>query len=191
MHIFQNLKTPDKFRIEQDKAIAKKRGLSLEEYRAQKKKEQEEERKIMHNEELKSLGITEEEFQTKDRNRIRKRKYIDYAWGLFSIICVPMVLFLLYYGMPEFLKSSGIGKEVLLIVGVIFVVVIVVFYLCAPVFMAFWSFLGGGKGNRLLKVVIALIITLLVVGLILSAFGYIGNGEVDIYEPGKLRPNKF
>jgi hypothetical protein len=41
MHIFQNLKTPEQFQQEKDKAIAKKRGVTLEEYRALKKKEHE------------------------------------------------------------------------------------------------------------------------------------------------------
>ena len=57
----------------------------------------------------------------------------------------------LFYGIGSTINSSEIGKDVILIVGTIFVVSLVAFYLCTPVFLIFWAFLGRGKGNRYLK----------------------------------------
>lgn len=190
MHIFQNFKTPEQFQLEKDKAIAKKRGVTLEEYRALKKKEHEEECQRIHLEELKRLGLTEEEFQNREKKRKHKDKYLGYVKGVLMAICVPLILFLLYYGIPEFLSSLETGKDFILIVGIIFVVGLVAFYLGTPVFLTFWAFLGKGKGNRYLKAIVVLILTLLVVGLVLYTCGSMGSGS-DMYEPGKLRPDKF
>ena len=76
MHIFQNIKTPEKFRLEEEIAIAKKRGVSLEEYRAIKKKEYEEECQRIHLEELKKLGLSEKEYQKKENQRLKKEKIL-------------------------------------------------------------------------------------------------------------------
>ena len=191
MHIFQNLKTPEQFQQEKDKAIAKKRGVTLEEYRALKKKEHEEECQRIHMEELKRLGLTESEFKNREKKRLQREKYLGYVKGALIAIFAPLVLFLLYYGIPAFLSSSEIGKDFILVVGIIFVVCLVAFYLCTPVFLTFWAFLGKGKGNHYLKAIVVLILTLLVVGLVLYTCGSMGNGGTEIYEPGKLRPDKF
>lgn len=191
MHVFQNLKTPEQFQLEKDKAIAKKRGVTLEEYRALKKKEHEEECQRIHMEELKRLGLTEAEFKNREKKRQQKEKYLGYVKGALIAIFAPLVLFLLYYGIPAFLTSSEIGKDVFLIVGIIFVVALVAFYLCTPVFLTIWAFLGRGKGNRYLKAIVVLILTLLVVGLVLYTCGSMGNDGTEMYEPGKLRPDKF
>lgn len=97
----------------------------------------------------------------------------------------------LIYGIGSAINSSEIGKDVILIVGIIFVVALVTFYLCTPVFLTIWAFLGRGKGNRYLKAIVVLILTLLVVGLVLYTCGSMGNSGTDIYEPGKLRPDKL
>lgn len=97
----------------------------------------------------------------------------------------------LLYSIGSAINSSEIGKDVILIVGVIFVVGLVAFYLGTPVFLTFWAFLGRGKGNHYLKAIVVLILTLLVVGLVLYTCGTMGNSGTDIYEPGKLRPDKF
>lgn len=96
----------------------------------------------------------------------------------------------LLYGICSTINSSEIGKDIILIIGVIFVVGIVAFYLCTPVFLMLWAFLGRGKGNRYLKALVVLILTILVVGLVLYTYGSMGSGS-DMYEPGKLRPDKF
>ena len=189
MHIFQNLKTPEQFQQEKDKAIAKKRGVSLEEYRVLKKKEHDEECQRIHTEELIRLGLSEEEFQKREKKRKQKEKYLGYVKDVLMAICVPLILFLLYYGIPEFLSSLETGKDFILIVSIIFVVGLVAFYLGTPVFLTFWAFLG--KGNHYLKSIVVLILTLLVVGLVLYTCGSMGNGGTEIYEPGKLRPDKF
>lgn len=189
MHIFQNLKTPEQLQIEKDKAIAKKRGVTLEEYRVLKKKEHEEECQRIHLEELKRLGLTEEEYQERENKRIKKEKIHKHIKDVILAISVPLVLFLLYYGIPAFLSSSEIGKDVLLIVGGIFVVGLVAFYLGTPIFLTVWAFFSEGRGNRYLKVVITLILTIIIFGFILYTCGSIGGGDTDIYEPGKLRPD--
>ena len=97
----------------------------------------------------------------------------------------------LFYGIGSTINSSEIGKDVILIVGIIFVVSLVVFYLCTPVFLTIWAFLGRGKGNRYLKRGVVLVLTLLVVGLLLYTCGSLGSDGTDIYEPGKVRPDKF
>jgi len=191
MHIFQNLRTPEQFQLGKDMAIAKKRGVTLEEYRALKKKEHEEECQRIHMEELKRLGLTEAEFKNREKKRLQKEKYLGYVKGALIAILAPLVLFLLYYGIPAFLSSSEIGKDFILIVGVIFVVGIVAFYLCTPVFLTFWAFLGKGRGKRYQKAFVILILTLLVVGLVLYTCGSMGSGGAELYEPGKLRPDKF
>lgn len=190
MNIFQNIKTPEQIRLEEEMAIAKKRGVSLEEYRALKKKEHEEECQRIHMEELKRLGITEEEYQERERKRIRKDKIIRNVKGIIVAICMLIVLFLMYYGIPAFLLSSEIGKDIFLIVGIIIVVGLVAFCLGTPVFLSVWAFKDRGKGNRYLTAIVVLILTLLVVGLVLYTCGSMGGGA-DIYEPGKLRPDKF
>jgi len=190
MHIFQNLKTPEQFQLEKDKAIAKKRGISLEEYRVLKKKEHDEECQRIHMEELIMLGLTEEEFQKREKKRKQKEKILRYIKEVAFAISALLVLFLFYYGIPAFLSSSEIGKDIILIIGVIFVVGIVAFYLCTPVSLTLWAFLGKGKGNWYLKALVVLILTILVVGLVLYTCGSMGGGS-DMYEPGKLRPDKF
>lgn len=191
MHIFQNLKTPEQFRLEEEIAIAKKRGISLEEYRAIKKKEYEEECQRIHMEELKRLGLSEDEFQKEEKQRLRKEKILMCIKGILMAICVPLVMFLLYYGIPSFLSSSEIGKDVLLIIGIVFVVGLVVFYLGTPIFLTLWAFLSEDKGNRYLKASIALILTLLVVGLVLYTCRPLSGEDTDIYDTEKLRPDKF
>ena len=191
MHIFNNVKTPEQFRLEEDSAIAKKRGLSLEEYRTLKKKEYEEECQRIHMEELKRLGITEEEYQKREKKKIQKENILRRVKDILFALSVPLILFLLYYGIPAFLSSSEIGKDFILIVGIIFVVGLVAFYLCTPVFLTLWAFFGRGKGNRYLKAIVVLILTLLVVGLVLYTCGSMGNGGTEIHELGKLRPDKF
>lgn len=191
MHIFQNIKTPEKFRLEEEIAIAKKRGLSLEEYRAIKKKEYEEERQRIHLEELKRLGLSEKEYQKKEKQRLQKEKILRYVKGTLMAICVPLVLFLMSYGIPSYLSSTEIGKDVLLIVGILFVIGLVALYLCAPVFLIIWEFLGKVVRNRYLKLVMGIMITILIVGFLLYTCGAIGDGGAGTYEPGKLRPDKF
>ena len=109
---------------------------------------------------------------------------------LFAIVLLVGSLALLY-GICDAINSSELGKDVILIVGVIFVVGLVAFYLGTPVFLTFWAFLGEGKGNHYLKSIVVLILTLLVVGLVLYTCGSMGEGCVDIYEPAKLRPDKI
>lgn len=191
MHIFNNIKTPEQFRLEKEMAAAKKHGMSLEEYRVHKKKEIEDERQRLHMEELKRLGLTEEEYQKRESKRIRKEKFNKYAKNVLIAISVPLVLFLMYYGIPEYLSSSEVGKDVLLVIGIILVLGLIGFYLGVPVFHIIWNFISRGEGNRLLKIVVSLIIALLIVGLLLYTCGSLGNGGSEIYEPGKLRPDKF
>ena len=191
MHIFQNLKTPEQFRLAEEIAIAKKRGVSLEEYRVIKKKEYEEECQRIHMEELQSLGITEVEHQKREKKRKQKEKYREYTERLIVGISVPLVLFLLYYGIPSFLSSYETGKNVFLIVGIVFVLGLVVFYLCIPVFLTLWAFVDRVRSKRYFKVIIALVITLLVAGLILYIIGSTGISSSEIHEPVKLRPDRF
>lgn len=107
---------------------------------------------------------------------------------LFAIVLLVGSVALLY-GIGSAINSSEIGKDVILIIAIIFVVALVAFYLCTPVFLTFWAFLG--KGNHYLKSIVVLILTLLVVGLVLYTCGSMGNGGTEIYEPGKLRPDKI
>lgn len=191
MHIFQNIKTPEQFRLEKEIAIAKKRGVSLEGYRAIKKKEYEDECQRIHQEELKRLGLSEDEYQKKEKQRLQKEKIHKYVKGALMAICIPLVLFLLYYGIPYYLSSTEIGKDVLLIVGITFVIGLVMFYLGTPVFLIIWEFLGKVVGNRYLKLILGIMITILIVGFLLYTCGVMGDGGAGTYEPGKLRPDKF
>lgn len=191
MHIFQNIKTPEKFRLEEEIAIAKKRGVSLEEYRAIKKKEYEEECQRIHLEELKRLGLSEKEYQKKEKQRSQKEKILRHIKGALIAISVSLVLFLMYYGIPSCLSTTEIGKDVMLIVGIIFVIGLVAFYLGTPVFLIIWEFLGKIVGNRYLKLILGIMITILIVGFLLYTCGSVGDGTVGTYEPGKLRPDKF
>lgn len=191
MHIFQNIKTPEQFRLEEEIAIAKKRGVSLEEYRAIKKKEYEEECQRIHLEELKRLGLSEKEYQKKEKQRSQKEKILRHIKGALMAISVPLILFLMYYGIPSYLSTTEIGKDVMLIVGIIFVIGLVAFYLGTPVFLLIWKFLGRVVGNRYLKLILGIMITILIVGFLLYTCGAVGDGGTGIYEPGKLRPDKF
>lgn len=191
MHIFQNLRTPETIKLEEDRTIAKNRGISLEEYRALKKKEYDEKYRRIHDEELKRLDISEEEYQKRNKKKELKEKKLGYVTGTFFTIFMASVLFLIYYGIPAFLSSSEIGKGILIVVGIIFVVGLIAFYLCTPVFLTIWAFLNRGKGNRYLKALVAILLMLFVVGLVLYTCGSWDNGSTEIYEPGKLRPDKF
>lgn len=95
----------------------------------------------------------------------------------------------LLYGIGSAINSSEVGKDFILIVGIIFVAGLVAFYLGTPVFLTFWAFIG--KGNRYLKAIVVLILTLIVVGLVLYTCGAMGSGGTELYEPGKLRPDKI
>ena len=97
----------------------------------------------------------------------------------------------LLYGIGSAVDSSEFGKDVLLIVGGIFVVGLVAFYLGTPTFLIVWAFLSEGKMNRYLKAIITLILTIIIVGFVLYTCGSIGGGDTNIYEPSKLRPERF
>ena len=97
----------------------------------------------------------------------------------------------LLYGIGSAINSSEVGKDFILIVGIIFVAGLVAFNLGTPVFLTFWAFLAKGKGNRYLKAIVVLILTLIVVGLVLYTCGAMGSGGTELYEPGKLRPDKI
>ena len=109
---------------------------------------------------------------------------------LFAIILLVASIALLF-GIGSAIDSSETGKNILFVVGILFVIGLVAFYLCTPVFLTAWEFFGGTKGNRYLRTIVVLILTLLVVGVFLYTCGSLGSGGTDIYEPGKLRPDKF
>lgn len=118
----------------------------------------------------------------------------DNWFGAFKGCLFAIVLFVgaiaLLYGIGDIINSSEIGRDIILIVGIIFVVGLIFFYLGTPVFMTLWAFLCGSK-NRYLKIVLVLILTLLIVGLLLYTCGSIDDGGTNIYESGKLRPDRF
>lgn len=118
-------------------------------------------------------------------------RWFDAFKGCLFAIVLFVGSIVLLYGIGSVINSSEIGKDFILVVGVIFILGIVVFYLCTPVFLTIWASIGGRKGNRYLKGVVALLLTLIVVGLILYIFGFMGNGGSELCEPGKLRPDKF
>ena len=109
---------------------------------------------------------------------------------MFAIILLVASIALLF-GIGSAIDSSETGKNILFVVGILFVIGLVAFYLCTPVFLTAWEFFGGTKGNRYLRTIVVLILTLLVVGVFLYTCGSLGSGGTDIYEPGKLRPDKF
>lgn len=119
----------------------------------------------------------------------------DSWYDAFKGCLLAIVLFFgsiaLFYSIGSAIDSSETGKSVLFVVGILFVIGLVAFYLCTPVFLTFWAFLGKGRGNRYLKAFVVLILTLLVVGLFLYTWGSLGSDGADIYEPGKMRPDKF
>ncbi len=109
---------------------------------------------------------------------------------LFAIVLFVGSIAILY-GVGSAIEYSEIGRYILIIVGILFVVGLVAFYLCTPVFLTFWAFLDKGRDNRYLKAIVVLFLTILVVGLVLYTCGSMGSGGTDLYEPGKLRPDKF
>lgn len=108
---------------------------------------------------------------------------------LFAIILLAGSIALLC-GIGSAIDSSETGKSILFVVGILFILGLVAFYLGTPAFLMFWAFLDKGKGNKYVKLIIGLIITILVVGLILYISGSIGVGT-EYIEPGKMRPDRF
>ena len=130
----------------------------------------------------------------KDRLNEEPKKEAESWFDAFKGCLFAVVLFVgsiaLLYGIGSAINSSEIGKDVLLIVGGVFVLGLV-FYLSTPIFLIVWAFLSEGRVNRYLKVIITLILTIIIVGFVLYTCGSIGGGDTDIYEPGKLRPDRF
>ena len=119
------------------------------------------------------------------------KSWFDAFKGCLFAIVLFVSSTVLLYGIGSVINSSEIGKNFILIVGVIFILGIVAFYFCTPIFLTIWASIGSRKSNRYLKAFVVLLFTLMVVGLILYIFGSMSNGGSELHEPGKLRPYKF
>lgn len=123
------------------------------------------------------------------------KKETDSWFDSFKGCLYAIILFIgsivLLYGICDAINSSEFGMNILLIVGGLFVIGLVAFYLGTPVFLIIWEFLGKIVGNRYLKLILGIMITILIVGFLLYTCGAAGDGGTGIYEPGKLRPDKF
>ena len=119
------------------------------------------------------------------------KSWFDAFKGCLFAIVLFVSSTVLLYGIGSVINSSEIGKNFILIVGVIFILGIMAFYFCTPIFLTIWASIGSRKSNRYLKAFVALLLTLIVVGLILYLFGFMGDGGSKLCEPEKLRPDKF
>ena len=194
MNIFNELtRKQEQQRLERDLAIAKKMGISLEEYRDIKKKEAEDNIKKAHEEYLKQKGITEEQFQKK---KCRKEKWENSPWpavlGCLLAIIGIVGGFGLLYGLGSLLEDSDFLKTGLLVVAGIMIFGLFVIYICSPVFLIIRGMLEKMQSKNFIKTLIALIITsLLIMGCIYTC-GTINKTSDDIYEPNvKMRPDRF
>lgn len=97
----------------------------------------------------------------------------------------------LLYGICSAINLSEFGKDIILLVGAIFVIGLVAYYLGIPVFLIIWEFLGKVVRYRYIKLMLVVMITILIVGFLLYTCVAIGDGGAGTYEPGKLRPDKF
>ena len=163
MNIFSNLKTPEDFQKERDIAVSKKMGISLEEYRENKRKEAEENQRKEHERYLKEKGITEEQYQKRKR---RKEKWENSKWsaGLGCLMALTMVVggFALLIGEGNFIDSSETLKTIILVIAAIWILGLVAIYLGAPIFMLLMGILEKIKIKGWIKIVIGVIITILV-----------------------------
>lgn len=190
MNIFNNIVTPEEFQRRRDLEGAKRRGLSLEEYKEVRRKEIEEKCRREQEEYLKRLGISEEEFIRREKKLERKRMWRERFQG-FAMLSVVLLCITAFFALAFSKDLHELVKPAVLILGSIWLIGSFLF-VCTPVYLIARGIVDNAKTNSIVKTTIAVLISTIIIGGCVYMCGQISNYHRGIYEPTiKMRPDKL
>lgn len=197
MHIFDNLKTSEDYKRERQKAIelaAKRKGMTIDEYLEYwKKVEEERERKWQedyqrrHKEELKRLGITEEQYQKRIKRQKRKEKIKEAFVKIGEWLLIISVVFLVIIFIAS--KDAKEVIEPILFVGAAIWLLYLLVFITTPIWYMIWKSLEENTPNKIIRILSFVVIIAVLLCIICLVFHTCGGSD---YEPRiKMRPDKF
>ena len=178
MNIFNNLPNPQREKWEQHQKYLRDRGITENEFQQELKLKREQE----HQDYLNSLGITEEIFQKREKRKLLKEKIIENLTS--GLGC--LFLLSLFVGLP-ILAVSDEGKPILIIIGIIWGIFLFGSIIVSLVFLTNEA-IKDSISNNILRIVIAILISILVIGGIAYTCG---NSNTEYHFDDAHRPDRF